>query len=91
MLRRSIVTADGVASPASSQGEIYSILINTDGSASVVSIYDGQDGSGTLLRVVRTATGQAETNLFIPYYNGLYVDVDAHTTSVVIVYDGAKP
>lgn len=89
MYRRANVTEDAIVAVEGTVGEILSVLVTAGAAATVVSIYDGQDASGTLIHQVKTAASVADTNLFLPYKNGLFVDVDANTANCVLVYDGA--
>lgn len=90
MFRRADVSADAIVGAAGSQGEIYSILVTAGASATVVSVYDGQDATGTLIYQAKTSTNVPATNLFLPYKNGFFVDVDDNTAACTIVYDGAS-
>lgn len=89
MYRRAKVTEDAIIAAADTKGEILSVLVTAGASAAVVSIYDGQSAAGTLIHQIKTSTSVADTNLFLTYVNGLFVDVDANTANCVIVYDGA--
>ena len=89
MYRRAVVTEDAIVAAADTKGEILSVLVTAGASATVVSIYDGQSAAGTLIHQVKTAASVADTNLFLTYVNGLFVDVDANTANCVLVYDGA--
>lgn len=89
MYRRAKVTADAIVAAADTKGEILSVIVTAGASATVVSIYDGQDATGTLIHQVKTSASVADTNLFLPYVNGLFVDVDTNTANCVLVYDGA--
>lgn len=89
MFRRAKVTEDAIVAAADTKGQILSVLVTAGASATVVSIYDGQDTNGTLLHQIKTSTSVADTNLFVQYVNGLYVDIDANTANCVLVYEGA--
>lgn len=91
MFRRADVTEDAIVGPEGSQGEILSILVTAGASATVVSVYDGQDAGGTLIYQAKTSANVPATNLFLPYKNGFFVDVDANIAACTIVYEGAKP
>lgn len=91
MYRRADVTEDAIIAGEGTVGEIYSILFTAGAAASVLSVYDGQSASGTLIYQGKTDGSLPATNLFLPYKNGFFVDVDANLAACTIVYDGAKP
>lgn len=89
MYRRAKVTEDAAIAAEDTKGDILSVLVTAGASATVVSIYDGQSAAGTLIHQIKTSTSVSDTNLFLPYVNGIFVDVDANTANCVLVYDGA--
>jgi len=90
MFRRAKVSADAAIAAQDSKGEILSVFVTAGASATVVSIYDGQDSSGTLIHQIKTSGSVGDTNMYLPYVNGLYVDIDANTANCVVVYDGSS-
>ncbi len=75
--------------------EVAGVIITASTSTKcVVSLYDGVNSSGRLLGTYRVP---ADTNVVfnfpqpIPCTRGLYVDIDANTTGVMVFYRPLKP
>lgn len=86
-----LITADGVVNSASVAVRIFSIhILSGGGGAAVVSLRNGAVVGGTIWV---TETGTASTGKTFSYGtqgilfpSGCFVDVDANTTSVAVVY-----
>jgi hypothetical protein len=85
-----VVTADAVVGTSGAATVCYGISITSDGTAGVVILRNGTTTSGT---AVMTLTGTASTtDIFdfggvgVLFPDGLFADVDAHTTSSTVLY-----
>ncbi len=74
--------------------EIAGVIITaSEGTKTVVSIYDGVNSSGRLLGTFRVAADSSQVFNFpqiIPCVRGFYVDVDANITGVMVFYRPIK-
>ena len=83
-------TTDGVIGVSGKKIRVYGFLVSADSSGAVVAVYDGVDTSGVLMD---SLVGAASVVTRISYPGGLlfnsgcYIDIDAHTTSVVAIYE----
>ncbi len=83
-------TTDGAIGVSGKKIRIYGFLVTADASGAVVAVYDGTDTSGVLMD---SLVGAASVVTRISYPGGLffnsgcYIDIDAHTTSVVAIYE----
>jgi len=75
--------------------EVAGVIITASTSTkAVVSLYDGVNSSGRLLGTFRVTADDSETFNFpqpIPCTRGLYIDIDANTTGVMVFYRPIKP
>ena len=74
--------------------EVAGVIITASTSTKcVVSLYDGVNSSGRLLGTYRVTADDTEAFLFpqpIPCTRGLYIDIDANTTGVMVFYRPIK-
>ena len=75
--------------------EVAGVIITASTSTkTVVSLYDGVNSSGRLLGTFRVATDGTLPFAFpqpIPCTRGLFIDIDANTTGVMVFYRPIKP
>ncbi len=83
-------TTDGAIGTSGTKIRIYGFLVTADSSGAVVAVYDGTGTGGVLMD---SLVGAASVVTRISYPGGLalnsgcYIDIDAHTTSVVAIYE----
>ncbi len=74
--------------------EVAGIIITSSTSTkTVVSLYDGVNSSGRLLGTFRVAADESKVFNFpqpIPCTRGLFIDIDANTTGVMVFYRPIK-
>lgn len=84
------ITADGVVGTSGKKIRVYAFIVNADSSGASVDAYDGTSTGGTKLDVL---TGAASVSTRISYPGGLlfnsgcYLDIDAHTNFVTVIYE----
>uniref|UniRef100_A0A6H1ZNN1 Uncharacterized protein n=1 Tax=viral metagenome TaxID=1070528 RepID=A0A6H1ZNN1_9ZZZZ len=69
--------------------EIALILVTAGAADSTVTFYKGRDSSASILAVVETLTARSTVVSFPKEFlleNGLYIDIDANTTGVLVIY-----
>ncbi len=75
--------------------EVCGVIITASTSTkTVVSLYDGVNADGRLLGTFRVAADDSEAFIFpypIPCNRGIFLDVDANLTGVMIFYRPLKP
>lgn len=83
------VTEDGAVGTSGKKITVYDFIVRAGGSDTVVSVYSGTSASGTLMETINCA---ADTTARIAYPEGLYfdsgcfVDVDANTSFVTVIF-----
>lgn len=74
--------------------EVQGVIITASTSTKcVVSLYDGVNSNGRLLGTFRVAADGSQVFLFpqpIPCTRGLFIDIDASTTGVMVFYKPFK-
>jgi len=74
--------------------EVAGVIITASTSTNcVVSIYDGINSSGRLLGTFRVSGDDTQVFIFpkeIPCTRGLFIDIDANTTGVMVFYRPIK-
>jgi len=83
-------TTDGVIGVSGAKIRIYGFLVTADSSGAVVAVYDGT-GTGGVLMDSLVGAASVVTRISYPgglyFGSGCYIDIDAHTTSVVAIYE----
>ena len=83
-------TTDGVIGGSGSKIRVYGFLVTADSSGAVVAVYDGT-GTGGVLMDSLVGAASVVTRISYPggllFNSGCYIDIDAHTTSVVAIYE----
>ncbi len=83
------VIADGVVGVSGKPVRVFGFIVSADSSGAVVAVYDGTSTGGTLYD---SLVGAASVCTRIAYPGGLffpdgcYLDIDAHTTYVTVIY-----
>ncbi len=83
-------TTDGVIGVSGAKIRVFGFLVSADSSGAVVAVYDGTSTGGVLMD---SLVGAASVVTRISYPGGLlfnsgcFIDVDAHTTYVVAIYE----
>ena len=84
------ITADGVIGGSGKVIRVFGFIVSADSSGAVVTVYNGT-GTGGI--VMDSLVGAASVSTRISYPGGLflpagcYLDIDAHTTYVVAIYE----
>ncbi len=83
------ISADGVVGTSGKPTRVFGFIVNADSSGAVVAVYNGTSTGGT---VYDSLVGAASVSTRIAYPGGLffpagcYLDIDAHTTYVTVIY-----
>jgi hypothetical protein len=84
------IVADGVVGVSGKPTRLYCVSLISGGTASVLSLLNGADASGTQFVSI---TGTASTGIVVNFAgglrfpNGLYADVDSNIASATFVID----
>ncbi len=84
------ISADGVIGASGKKIRVFCFIVNADSSGAAVAVYDGTSTGGTKLDDL---VGAASVSTRISYPGGLlfnsgcYIDVDAHTNYVTVIYE----
>lgn len=85
------ITEDGVVGPSGADIRVFEVIVrSTSGGVSVVNLRKGTAVSGTIWDTIDV--GAASTTVRVVYAGGLlltggaYVDVDANTSFVTVIY-----
>ncbi len=83
------ISADGVIGGSGKAIRVFGFIVNADSSGAVVAVYNGTSTAGILMD---SLVGAASVSTRINYPGGLllpagcYLDIDSHTTFVVVIY-----
>ena len=83
------ISADGVVGTSGKPIRVFCFIVNADASGAVVAVYNGTSTGGT---AYDSLVGAASVSTRISYPGGLYfpagcyLDIDAHTNYVTVVY-----
>lgn len=85
------LTADGVVGPSGSAIRVFGIHIISGGADGVVSLLNGTSASGTTYITETGDTGTGKSVFYgtqgILFPSGCFADVDANTSSVLVIYN----
>lgn len=87
------IVADGVIGVSGKPTRLYGLLIESGATPGLISVYNGTDTTGTvILPSLSGAANQGKVVEGIPaegifFPGGVYVDIDANTTSVIAQWE----